>query len=282
MEVANMNFVKKLVLVGFLGGVVVSCATVPAGEKKTENGVEETTSSAFSSVSLSTSSSSSMVKLVEAFDHEHFYRGYMRERRFVIRVKNIAYQKQVFVHHKLTNGTWTNLQAEYRGPAGNGWETWELGFNSVYNPLMGMIADEFVIGYTVSGQTYWDNNGGQNYRLAKNAGPLLGKEMMVAAVYLYTAGNGAVDVRNIGYAKEVTVVYTTNNWKHTLTASASYAGPRVYYGYSSFDNPNMYGVERWYFFIPSFYGQTVQYAVKYTVNGQTYWDNNEGANYTVR
>jgi len=144
------------------------------------------------------------------------------------------------------------------------------------------MADEFVVGYTVNGQTYWDNNGGQNYRLAKNAGPLLGRDVMVSAVYLYSAGNGAVDVRNVGYSKVVEVVYTTNNWKTVMVAQASYGGSRIYYGYSSFDNPNQYGVERWYFFLPSFAGKEVKYAISYKVNGQTYWDNNEGLNYTAK
>lgn len=274
-----MRMVKKWWLMVLLVGGIVSCSAVSESEKQetvTENrGIS-------SSVSMTTSASSgAMVKLVEAFDHEHNYRGYARERRFVIRVKNIAYQKNVFVRQKLTNGAWENYTARYVAPAGNGWETWECSLRSVSDNVNEM-AEEFVIGYTVSGQTYWDNNAEQNYRLARNAGPLLGKSVMVAAVYLYKSGNGAVDVRNIAYTKDVTIVYTTNNWVTTLTAKASYAGPRVHYGYSTFDNPNIHGTERWYFFLPSFQGQTVQYAVKYTVNGQTYWDNNEGANYTVR
>ncbi len=274
-----MEMVKKLVLVSFVMGFVVSCGTLPV-DTEVQSAEEEV--AVISSLVMSTTSGDVMVKLVEAFDHEHFYRGYTRERRFVIRVKNIAYNKTVFVRHKMANGVWTNLKASYKAPAGNGWETWELFLNSTSDLIVTNLADEFVLGYTVSGSTYWDNNAGQNYRLAKNAGPLLGRGVMVSAVYLYNAGNGAVDVRNVGYTKEVTIVYTTNNWKTVHTVQASYAGPRVYYGYSAFDNPNIYGVERWYFFVPSFYGQTLQYAVKYTVNGQTYWDNNEGANYTVR
>jgi len=276
-----MKMGKTMVLVILMCAGVVSCATMPSQEASpSSEGAQTTTVSP--RVMASSGSSSPMVKLIEAFDHEHTYRGYLRERRYVIRVKNIAYTKQVFVHQKLTNGTWTNLYAQYKSPAGNGWETWELSLNSASDPIVSMIADAFVIGYTVSGQTYWDNNNGQNYFLAKNAGPLLGNGIMVAAVYLYSGGNGAIDVKNIAYAKDVTVVYTTNNWQSTMTATASYAGSRVYYGYSTFDNPNRYGVERWYFFLPSFSGRTVQYAVRYTVSGVTYWDNNEGANYTVR
>lgn len=80
---------------------------------------------------------------------------------------------------------------------------------------------------------------------------------------------GSVEVKNLAYAKEVAVVYSLNGgtWRE---AFAGYSGAL----------PN--NVERWSFKVPSVtYGPTVQFAVRYRVAGQEFWDNNGGADYRI-
>lgn len=95
--------------------------------------------------------------------------------------------------------------------------------------------------------------------------------------YGYVEFSGSVEVENLGYAKQVSVHYSTDNvnWYDT---SASYVGPT--------DGAH----EKWNFQIstsamttdhPELKNLTsIQFAIKYEVNGNTYWDNNGGANYT--
>ena len=76
---------------------------------------------------------------------------------------------------------------------------------------------------------------------------------------------GYARVANIGYAKEVFAHCTTDEWKTVTNVYAQYV--------SSSEN-----TDRFSFQLPEF---TTHFALGYEVNGQTYWDNNDGNNYTV-
>lgn len=76
---------------------------------------------------------------------------------------------------------------------------------------------------------------------------------------------GEIRVENIAYKKQVDVVfdsYFLNTW---TAEPASYQGPASA------------GYEIWDFFI---FDNVQAFALSYTVNGNTYWDNNSGADYT--
>lgn len=80
--------------------------------------------------------------------------------------------------------------------------------------------------------------------------------------------NGVIEVKNIAYTKAVTVHYIggfTNNW---TTTPASYIGP---------SRP---GFEYWGFSV-GLLGDETDFAIQYQVSGQTYWDNNNNADYFV-
>lgn len=81
---------------------------------------------------------------------------------------------------------------------------------------------------------------------------------------------GSVLVKNLAYSKKVTLVYTTDRWATTRTLDLSYQ--------SSFQG----GYDRWTFFQMARQGETLfEFAVSYEVAGKTYWDNNDGHNYSV-
>jgi len=85
---------------------------------------------------------------------------------------------------------------------------------------------------------------------------------------------GYVEVENLAYNKEITILYyvrQTGEWHET---KASYVCPT--WG----------GKEAWYFETPEYsfsarLSLEFQFAVKYTVNGKEYWDNNDKNDYKV-
>lgn len=90
---------------------------------------------------------------------------------------------------------------------------------------------------------------------------------------------GQVTLKNLAYAKQVEIVYTVDGWQTQRQASAAYSSTFWYGAYSSASNPNALGAEEWTFGLDVSGGSTVEYAIAYTVDGQTYWDNNFGHNY---
>ena len=76
-------------------------------------------------------------------------------------------------------------------------------------------------------------------------------------------------MQNYGYNKVVKVRYTTDNWATFKDADLTY--------YSTYDD----GTEYWSVELDSSVkiDSNFKYAISYTVNGVTYWDNNFGLNY---
>jgi hypothetical protein len=229
-----------------------------------------------------------MVKVISAFDIVHTYKGISQQRLVEVRVKSAGTDKAVFIHQEMADGTWQDQVATFKETSGNGWETWEFSGN-VYGSYMLGFGDQFVVKFVVDGVTYWDNNNGANYTIETDAGPMLanGVNVDVFQPTAYTSASGSsfygtVDVRNLDYNKSVTIIYTTDDWATTNTVAATYGGSPFHYGYGSFDNPNIYNIERWRFNVslPSGISE-IEYCVSYDVLGTTYWDNNEGANYVI-
>ncbi|KAM3876740.1 protein phosphatase 1 regulatory subunit 3E [Diretmus argenteus] len=87
--------------------------------------------------------------------------------------------------------------------------------------------------------------------------------------------SGFVRVLNLAFEKSVSLRYSLNNWITFMDSLASYV-------HESSDD----GTDRFSFKIitPTFLdsGGTLQFAIKYCVDGEEYWDNNNGNNYKVR
>ena len=171
-----------------------------------------------------------------------------------IKVLNKAYDKDVTVHYTLgeLNGVWEDAKATYVASLDNNYDIFKV-------ELGGFGGLEYAIKYTVNGQTYWDNNNGNNYTGSDNLGTA---PMCVLRPDYNTL---SVKLNNYGYSKKVTVHYTNDNWATTQTKDLSYS--------STNDN----GIEYW----STDFTRTsdTQYYITYTVNGQTYIDNNWGNNY---
>lgn len=177
-----------------------------------------------------------------------------------ISIQNIAYVKDVVVHYTVDGQNWNDLKASYVKPDQNnsGYEVWHFDIDQGVS--------KFAIKYQVNGNTYWDNNGQSNYTFTgksdSNADVVLGKSTVVEAS---GDGFGGIYVKNLAYQKTVGIRYSTDNWAtyHDLDTSFLYSQDA---NTDEFNSPC----------IP----EGSKYAVYYTVNGQKYWDNNYGDNYT--
>lgn len=245
----------------------------------------------FAVVTSGAATAANEVKLLEVQSFTSFYKGYWNIGRFEALVSNLGYTKQVNVHIKNTNGTWADFPLSYNRPANNGMEVWAAPFD-LYSLPTAASTFEFAVSYTVNGQTYWDNNNGANYKVIRDAGIVLfgvnvynGSYASQASFYVgQNTYNGYLAVKNLGAAKTVNVTYTTDGWKTTKTAAAKF---NPYFwgntgGYGSNVSPNAYGFEEWDYQLDVGTTSTkLEYAISYTVNGQTYWDNNFGRNYVT-
>ncbi|NXN19531.1 PPR3D phosphatase, partial [Indicator maculatus] len=91
--------------------------------------------------------------------------------------------------------------------------------------------------------------------------------------------SGTIHVHNIAFEKRVSVRYTFNQWKSLRELCAQW--------HSSIpekNGQNQVDVFTFFLPVPPFLLQlcsVVQFAARYQVNGQEYWDNNRGKNYSL-
>ncbi|GAA4273888.1 hypothetical protein U6A24_01890 [Aquimarina gracilis] len=237
------------------------------------------------SIELKSKNSSTNVKLLRAWTSNSS--SPVRQRfvkRFVVKVKNLAFQKQVAIHNATSNGNWVDIPLTFQQNIGNDEEIWV----GEVEPDTQYYDDEFVVKYTVNGETFWDNNNGSNYSMSVNEGAFLAPEIEVLVDNYYTRFSGsyfAINVdarRNYGDAGSVEVVYTTDNWATTQKALLSY---QRYFrvGYSNYIiSPNQFDIDKWETSVqvdPN--ANSIEYAVVYRTAGQEYWDNNYGNNYVI-
>lgn len=184
--------------------------------------------------------------------------------------------KDVVCHYGYNSDPWQDVSASYIRTDPSGYEVWYFKTPEIVVDANGMNWD-FALRCDVDGSTYWDNNGGSNYNLWMETGNpqsvnwVLGKSAVVQD-YAYHSSNifsGSIVLKNLAYTKTVKVRYTTDNWATYTDLAASYD--------SSLPN----NLERWDFSTTVGSGETIQYAIDYTVNGVDYWDNYFGENYII-
>lgn len=279
---------KKYLLL-LLGLIVFSCTT--------DNDFSELESiEAKELVSSKSAKASNAVGLVKAWTSYSSYRGFESYvRKFTVKVENIAFDKKVSIYHQKVDQTWEEIPLTYSFSIENGQkEIWEGEYRLGGYSIPQIYDNKFVVKYEVDGTTYWDNNNGFNYEMSRKEGYFFAEPSLNVAVDTsfvslsynpYTNQNSfnvTVDIRNLAPRKEVGVVYTTDGWETQSYVSLAFKeywtnGPLFF-----IQSPNRFDIERWQAYeklIPT--ANTVEYAIVYKVNGQEYWDNNYGKNYTV-
>lgn len=195
-----------------------------------------------------------------------------------VEVENLAYDKNITIHYSFDGNEWFDTAAEYYRPTYGNYEAWTFETTGKYPTYRGSVTVQFAIKYEVNGQTYWDNNNGNNYTVS--AGYLAGQsyDFGVGGIANVSASKqsnnntvyGSLQLKNLGYQKDVKVIYTTDNWATTNEVSAEY---------DRFTSAND-SVEIWDYSFETTQSD-IQYKLSYTVNGTTYIDDNFGDYYTV-
>lgn len=191
------------------------------------------------------------------------WRGYVEYNVYIQVDAGSAANKAVSVHYKVSDDVWADVSAEFVTKLDSNTEIWKA-------KVSGYIVDrEFAIKYVGDGQTYWDNNNGNNYT---NYDILGAANVKVERLSYHEPRAFKVQavVKNLAFAKKVKVRYTLDNWASYQEADLSFD--------SSIPETD---TERWNVTLNLDEDKmdSFQYCVSYEVNGQTYWDNNFGNNY---
>lgn len=198
-------------------------------------------------------------------------------------VQNLAYDKQVSIHMRDARwGQWRDISLAYAGPASKDFELWTGTL--IHEVGMPLDPVELAAKVTMGGHTYWDNYGGANYRLRATQGTrLFGTHVLKSSGGLRSDGSFYVniDVLATGEGRRVQVVYSADDWATPRTAEAKAQSSYAAGGGGGVPSPNSYDVERWLVEVTGTAASRITYAIAYSVDGQTYWDNNFSRNYTV-
>lgn len=239
------------------------------------------------------STAAAPVEVLKARSAQALYRVLWDQQLSVtVSVDNLAYSKVVEIVYRDSDNQWKTAPASYRHAAGGNKEVWEASWVRNLRSGLPALDLEFAVKYQVNGQTYWDNNGGQNHKVKFNTGEYITKPVVAGyarAIKPSASGPGSLYVeafaKNLSGAQEVKVHYSYNNWATTYVQNAAPSGPNSI-GYTYVNYPNANGVKWWTLSSSNAAHQNttasqVKYAISYKVNGVTYWDNNYGLNYTI-
>jgi len=198
---------------------------------------------------------------------------------FTVVVENLAFNKQVNIFgHDLGTGAWQPFPCAFAKSLPGNVETWTAHVNA-------SRIDQFVVEYQVFGNTFWDNNLGNNYILDTQAAEetdgvgtaVLNPDVLAVEFDVDAAGVLSVDVlvKNLAFAKQVAIVYTTNNWQTFQNAFGVFQK-----GFPPATTPAQINAELWNVEAFVGVGQKGQFAVFYNVSGHTSWANNFSLNYS--
>jgi hypothetical protein len=201
------------------------------------------------------------------------------------KVQNLAFAKDVALHYTQPDGTWVERAL-----------TWQKNFGAY--DIFGrsdnaFVTTQFVIRYTVNGQTFWDNNDGGNYHIDELRPNTVGGNVMLNKAtarrgsqagggFVFTTSwvEGEIFVKNLSFNKRVGIRLSTNGWATFQDTDASFNGNvAVAEGLSQ--------VEIWKFKTPELNLDEGRPDFKFAVfynnldTGEFFWDNNFAQDYTL-
>jgi hypothetical protein len=197
---------------------------------------------------------------------------------FRVLVENLAFTKLVGIWgHDQLSGNWSFFPCSFSHSVPNNSEIWQSHVPDIQ-------IDQFDVVYQVSGNTFWDNNAGFNYRLDTSAAhtdgigsAVVAPNVLAVASSVDPSGNLSVQVlvKNLAFAKQVAIVYSVDNWAtfHNVFGNFQQLFPPP-------TMPHQIQPELWSVSASLSPGASGQFAVFYIVSGTTFWDNNFGGNYT--
>ncbi len=209
---------------------------------------------------------------------------------FFMRVENISHHKRIDVLWSGEDGVWQTLPASYHSSPEQDQEYWQARIDFQLSPAKSLPGNiRFGLRYQVPGVEYWDNNRGLNYSSQADSGIQVVCSAPVLNIdFANKLEDGqknvpiTVAVDKFTDADKVTVHWTTDNWRHTHKTSCHFK--RTYWdkvALSNARNPNQYGTAIWKGWLRLGQAFRVQYSICIERNGQVFWDNNYGKNYSL-
>ena len=197
---------------------------------------------------------------------------------FSVLVQNLAFAKYVGIWGRdVSTDTWNFHPCRYSRSVPDNAEIWEAS--------IGSLIDRFGVGYQDLANLHLDTNGGHFYSLDTRVAEgtagvgtaVINRNVLGVTWGVDAGGNLAVDVlvKNIGFEKQVAIVYTTDGWLTLQNAFGSYSQ-----SLAPVCLPHQPNAELWEIVAPVGAGESGQFAAFLTVAGTTYWDNNFGLNYS--
>jgi maltose 6'-phosphate phosphatase len=216
--------------------------------------------------------------------------GVRQTLRFFMRVEDVGYDKRIDVVWAGEDGVWQTLPASWHSKPEHDKEYWQARMDFRLAPdksLPGNI--RFGLRYQVSGAEYWDNKQGLNYSSQADSGVKLACALPVLNIDFANKlddGQKIVPVKVAVYkftdADKVTVHWTTDNWRHIHKTPCHFK--RDHWdkeALSNARNPNQYGIAVWKGWLRIGQAFRLQYSISIERDGQVFWDNNFGKNYSV-
>jgi hypothetical protein len=200
-----------------------------------------------------------------------------------VKVQNLALFKDVALHYN-NHGEWTEEVFSWSA---------NFGDYDLFSISKSTLVDEFVVRYSVGGQTFWDNNDGLNYHFGGHGAVIGGNIVLNKAIarrgteagggFVFDTSwiEGEIDVNNLSPVKEVGILLSEDGGTTWKSVSASFAGPATS---SAFDSSSS---ERWTFKSPELNlnhaSDHFRFALFYhnVPSGELFWDNNFSQDYTV-
>jgi hypothetical protein len=193
-------------------------------------------------------------------------------------VKNIAYVKNIDIVY-IVDGKEERAEAKYFGPADGAYEIWESHSNIPAG------AASYRLEYQVGGQTFVDDNNGKLYELvvgpAFYANQNISQALTGQEFYDSYAAFTAVVRNDLGSKKNVKLHYSFDNFQTTQHISMEFQ-PQYFYGYGLISSPSnnseLYRVSLGE--VPT-QVESIRYYFSYEVDGQIFYDNNYGRDYSM-
>jgi hypothetical protein len=153
----------------------------------------------------------------------------VEDSRFEVKVKNIAFEKDVALRYSQPDGVFTEKAMTFQDHFGD-YDLFALSDGT-------FVTDQFVVRYTVAGQTFFDNNQGADYRIDEvrpnrvggnvdlnKAIAHKGTEAGGGLVFTTSRVEGEILVKNLSFNKQVGIRLTANDWRTFHDTQATFSG----------------------------------------------------------